>query len=352
MKDILVKLSCAKLTISDCAALLSEDASAHIEKLALASHKLTLERFGKTIKLYAPLYISNECINSCLYCGFNRDNKVERRTLTLGEIQQEADYLISKGHRQILLVAGEDAKALPLEYLEEIVRSLRPKFSSIVIEVRPFDESGYKRLVVAGVDGVTLYQETYDPAIYSIVHPRGPKSIYNSRLKAIDDAGKAGMRFLGVGALLGLAPWRREALSLIAHARGLIKNHWQSTVSVSLPRIRSSASNFKMPHFVADRDLAQLICVLRLALPDSNIVLSTRESAELRNHLIPLGITQISAGSATSPGGYTLGEKSEKQFEMEDRRDTSEITEMLREKGYDPVFKDWDSKLSKSERVI
>lgn len=351
MEDVLARLD-HPLTISDCVALFSEDASAHIEELAQASHKLTLERFGRTIKLYAPLYISNECINSCLYCGFNHNNKVERRTLTLDEIQQEADYLISKGHRQILLVAGEDTSALPLKYFEEIVKSLRSKFSSIIIEVRPFDEIGYKELAAAGVDGVTLYQETYDPVIYSIVHPRGPKSIYNSRLKAIDDAGKAGMRFLGMGTLLGLAPWRREALSLVAHARWLIKHHWQSTVSVSLPRIRSSASNFKMPYSVTDRDLTQLVCVLRLALPDSNIVLSTRENARLRNNLIPLGVTQISAGSATSPGGYSLGEKCEKQFEMEDRRDTSEIAEMLKERGYDPVFKDWDLRLSKSERII
>jgi len=324
---------------------LSVEAGEHLEELAQASHALTVRRFGKTIKLYAPVYISNECINGCLYCGFRAKNPIDRRTLTAREVVREAEEVIACGHRHLLLVSGENPKAVPVELIEDVARELRPKVASLAIEVQPFDEEGYSRLAAAGVDGVTLYQETYDEEAYRRFHPSGPKSSYGSRIAAIDAAGRAGMRFLGIGALLGLSDWRREALSLIEHARYLMKRHWRSHITISVPRVRDCASGFRPPQPVSDRELTQMVCALRLALPDCGIVLSTREPAEIRERMLPLGITQMSAGSVTSPGGYTAEKNSGEQFHLEDRRDAQSFARMLKAKGYDPVWKDWESGL-------
>jgi 2-iminoacetate synthase len=341
------RLGCEDLTLSEVAGLLTSEASEHLEELAQASHKLTQKRFGKTIKLYAPIYLSNECINGCSYCGFNHTNKIERRTLTCDEAISEAEAIMSAGHRHILMVAGEHPKALPIETICKIADRIRPRAAGLSIEVQPFDEAGYRKLATAGIDGVTLYQETYNRERYSEVHPTGPKSHFGSRLDSIDAAGKAGMRFIGLGALLGLSEWRGEALALIAHAKHLMKKHWRSNITVSVPRIRDSASGFSMPNSVSDRELAHMICALRLALPDAGVILSTREPAELRDKMLPLGITQMSAGSVTSPGGYTdnAGQHDNEQFHLEDNRSPDEIASMLRTAGYDPVWKDWDHNL-------
>lgn len=325
------------------------NAGEQFEKIAKAAHALTRQRFGNTIKLYAPVYISNSCINGCSYCGFRSSNKIERRTLAKEEVIKEAEAIMSKGHRHLLLVAGEDPKTVMIEMLEEIARALRPKAASLLIEVQPFDESGYRKLAEAGIDGVTLYQETYDRKTYEKMHPFGPKSKYGARLEAIDAAGRAGMRFLGIGALLGLFDWRKETLAIIEHARALMKRHWKSAVTISVPRIRDSASGFKMPCPVSDRDLAEMICALRLALPDCGIALSTREPASLRDKLLPLGITQMSAGSVTSPGGYTQESKTGEQFHLEDTRSPDAVASMLKNAGYDPVWKDWDATLSNAQ---
>ncbi len=320
----------------------SIEAGAHLEQMARAAHELTTRRFGKTIRLYAPVYLSNECINSCVYCGFRGEGSIERRTLTVEEAVAEASAVVSQGHRHLLLVAGESPAAMPLDRICEIARSIRPMAASLSVEVQPFDERGYAELAASGVDGVTLYQETYDEEVYARMHPRGPKSEFGSRCRAIDAAGKAGMRFLNIGALLGLSDWRREAASLIAHARLLMKRHWRSQVSVSVPRIRDCSSKFSPPCPVSDRELAQMICALRLSLPDCGIVLSTRESAALRDKLMPLGVTQMSAGSATEPGGYTKEGSSGKQFHRQDTRSAAEVAEMISKAGCDPVWKDWE----------
>lgn len=334
------------LSIAEAAGLLTTEAATYLEEMARAAHALTLKRFGRTIKLYAPIYLSNECINSCRYCGFRAASEIARRTLSVAEALDEARALIADGHRHLLLVAGESQRAMPIEKLEEIARAIRPMAAGLSIEVQPFDEEGYRRLAAAGIDGVTLYQETYDEAAYREMHPAGPKREFGSRVAAIDAAGRAGMRFLGIGALLGLSDWRAEALSLIAHARELMRAHWRSAITISVPRIRDCASGFIPPHPVTDRDLAQMIVALRLALPDAGIVLSTRESAELRDKLLPLGITQMSAGSVTNPGGYTARDKSGEQFHLADGRSAGEVAAMLADKGYDPVWKDWDANLS------
>jgi len=316
-----------------------------LEAMAQTAHRLSLQRFGRTIKLYAPVYISNECINGCLYCGFRNEGRISRRTLTAAQAVREAEAVLNAGHRHLLLVAGESPSAVPIELIEEIARRIRPRAAGLAVEVQPFDESGYRRLAQAGVDGVTLYQETYDRRAYARHHPSGPKSEFGSRMAAIDAAGRAGMRFLGIGALLGLADWRAEVRSLIAHARRLMRTHWRSAITVSVPRVRDCAAGFVPPHPVSDRDLARIICELRLALPDAGIVLSTREPEGLRDRLLPLGITQMSCGSVTSPGGYAERSGSGKQFERQDARGPEEFAAMLRAKGYDPVWKDWDANL-------
>lgn len=313
---------------------------AEFETLAQKAHELTVQRFGRTIKLYAPIYISNTCINGCIYCGFRNRNSIARRTLSMEEVIAEADAIIAKSHRHILLVAGEDPKTVSADFLEKTAKAIRPKAAAILIEVQPFGEAEYKKLRAAGVDGVTLYQETYNEAVYRAVHPTGPKSNFGARLEAIDAAGRAGMSFLGIGALLGLSDWREETKALIEHARYLMKTHWRSAITISVPRLRDSASGFKMPSAVSDRALVQMICTLRLALPDCGIVLSTREPATLRDRLLPLGITQMSAGSVTSPGGYTKKDAGE-QFHLEDSRSPDAVAAMLKEAGYDPVWKDW-----------
>ncbi len=347
------------LSIEEVSRLIFEEMDGRrLETLARAAHDLTVQRFGKTIKLYAPVYLSNSCINACKYCGFNRAAKISRVTLSADEAIKEADFLIAQGHRHILLVAGEDPNSVPLSYLENVARELRGRVAKLSIETQPFDEISYRRLFEAGVDGVTLYQETYDPETYGLMHPSGPKSNFASRLEAVENAGKAGMRFLGIGALLGLHDWRSEAVSLVRHARNLKKKFWQAAVAVSFPRIRDCASDFHMPSPISDRELVQMIVVLRLALPDADLVLSTREPAELRNRLIPIGITQMSAGSVTSPGGYTDKKQDEgppatrasrhrearragEQFHIEDSRSPAKVAETISQTGYQPVWKDW-----------
>lgn len=323
--------------------LIADDSDSHLESLAREAKRVRLERFGNAIKIYAPLYVSNECINGCIYCGFNHTSSIERRTLTVDEAINEAQVLLDAGHRHILLVTGEHPKAAPIELLCDIARELRNNAASVSIEGKPCNLDEYRQLAEAGVDGVTLYQETYDRKTYASVHPSGPKSDYDNRLRAIDAAGEAGMRFLGIGTLLGLSDWREEICALFEHAQLLMRKHWKSALTVSLPRIRSQGIDFSPPYPVTDRELTLMICALRIALPDCGIILSTRESADLRNNLLPLGITQMSAGSVTKPGGYTKDDNAGKQFSIDDIRTPAEVAAHLKGAGFDPVFKDWES---------
>ncbi|APG27892.1 thiamine biosynthesis protein ThiH [Syntrophotalea acetylenivorans] len=330
------------LRLMDLAALLSPAAEGYLEQLAQRAHRLTQQRFGKTIQLYAPLYLSNLCCNSCLYCGFNADNQMERRTLSLDEVEAEARILHERGFRHIQLLTGEAPGAVENAYLAAAVQKIRPFFSSISIEVYPMDECGYAQMVAAGVDNLTVYQETYERSLYDELHPYGPKRDFDWRLNAAERGGSAGLRSIGIGALLGLSDWRKEGFYVGLHARYLAKHFWRSRINISFPRLRPADGGFKPLAPVSDAALVQLICVMRLLMPDSALVLSTRESASLRDHLLPLGITQISAGSSTSPGGYGQQAESSQQFAIDDDRDAEEICSMLRAQGYDPVFKDWD----------
>lgn len=340
--DVQRALASEQLRLNDFVALLSPAAEEQLEALAQRAHRLTQQRFGKTIQLYAPLYLSNECINGCLYCGFNASNKMVRRTLSLDEVEEEGRILHQRGFRHVQLLTGEAPQSVDNAYLAAAVTRLRPLFSSISIEVYPMDTAGYAQMVAAGVDNLTVYQETYDRSLYAELHPFGPKRDFDWRLAAAERGGAAGLRSIGIGALLGLSDWRNEGFYVGLQARYLAKHFWRSRINISFPRLRPADGGFAPRRPVSDAALVQLICALRLLMPDSALVLSTRESAALRDHLLPLGITQISAGSCTAPGGYGHQEEASQQFAIDDDRSPEQICSMLKAAGYDPVFKDWD----------
>jgi 2-iminoacetate synthase len=328
--------------LTDFAALLSAPASERLEELAVAARDATLQRFGRARTLFAPLYVSNECVSVCTYCGFSAGNEVARRTLSIDEVVAEARELASRGFRHVLLVAGEHARIVSKDYLVDCVQAVREFMASVSVEVQVWDEPTYLRLVNAGADGVVVYQETYDRDTYEAVHLLGKKRNYEWRLAAPDRAAAAGARKLGVGALLGLdGDWRSEAIAVAAHARALEHRWWRAEVSVSVPRMRPAAGEFEVADPVDDRSFTQLICALRLALPDAGITLSTREPAFIRDALVPLGVTTLSAGSHTEPGGYASESDAEPQFEISDTRSPAEVAATLRAAGYDPVWKDW-----------
>ncbi|MBM3829645.1 MAG: 2-iminoacetate synthase ThiH [Verrucomicrobia bacterium] len=363
-------------TLEDFAALISPAAAESLELLCARSQSLTQQRFGKVIRLFAPLYLSNECINNCAYCGFSRDNPILRVTLAIEEVQREAQALLKQGFRNLLLVAGEHPKFVSGDYLAACVRALHEQWPSLSLEIGPMETAEYRPIVAAGAEGLVVYQETYDRAVYEQMHTAGPKRNFDWRLETAERAYTAGFRRLGIGALYGLADWRREAISVAAHALYLLRHCWKAQVTISLPRLRPCAGEFEPLTTMSDRELVQLVAAFRLLLPDVGLVLSTRESARLRDGLFPLGITLASAGSHTEPGGYTGAgreniHRTERgriveltsgasewsttagrstnatgQFEIADERSPEEIAALIRRLGYEPVWKDWDAALS------
>ena len=383
-------------SLSDFAALISPAATPFLEVMARESHALTLKHFGKIMRLFAPVYLSNECVNVCEYCGFSRDNPILRTTLTVEQVMAEARHLLAEGFRNILLVAGEHPKFVSNTYLCDCVAALHAAgVPSINIEVGPLDTGDYRPMVAAGCEGLVIYQETYNRDVYREMHTAGPKKDFDWRLETAERGYEAGFKRLGIGALLGLWRWREEAIALAAHAEHLLKKCWRSQLTISLPRLRPAAGEFEPRHPIGDREFVQLVCALRLVFPRVGLVLSTRESARLRDGLMPLGITLISAGSHTDPGGYTGagGEKlhrtekgkavkvrvamsegehgfvvspsggrmggpaeagtpnaahATEQFAIADERSAAAVAERLRSLGYEPVWKDWDAALSES----
>jgi 2-iminoacetate synthase len=334
-------LRARRRTPADFAVLLSGAASERLEAMAAAAHATTVRRFGRTVRLFAPLYLSNECVSTCTYCGFSAGNEIARRTLSPDEVLAEARELRARGFRHVLLVAGEHARIVSKDYLVECVRVLAPEIPSISVEVQVWDTETYRRLVDAGCEGLVVYQETYDRATYGDVHLKGKKRNYDWRLAALDRGAEAGMRRLGLGALLGLhADWRLDGLAVATHAHALMRRWWRCEVSVSLPRLRPAAGGFEPAVPVSDRDLVQLLCALRLFLPDLGLSMSTREAPELRDAMVRLGVTQMSAGSHTEPGGYAEETDAEPQFEVSDTRSPDEVAATLRAAGYDPVWID------------
>ena len=324
--------------------LIAPAAQDYLEDMAVAAHRLTVQRFGKTISLYAPLYLSSYCCNQCLYCGFNCTNEYERCRLSIDEAVKEAKIIHEEGFTDLLLVSSEDTEFITVNYLCELADRLRGMFSSLSIEIHQLETPDYKRLFDAGIDGVTLYQETYDQTTYKRYHLKGPKADFRRRLRAFDSFGQAGMRRLGLGVLLGLGHWRLETLALGMHGRYLMKQYWRSQISFSFPRLRPAnrVQAKKFDHLVADQDLVQMLLALRLCFADAGLVISTRENARLRNALVCLGITKMSAGSKTNPGGYSQDKETLEQFTIDDSRCPAQIAEMLRAQGKEPVWKDWD----------
>ena len=347
--DVQRALAAEQLDNRDFMALLSPAAEDFLEEMAQKAHAITLRRFGRTILLYAPIYLSNECHNSCLYCGFSVNNPIPRRTLNLDEIERDALILHGQGFRHILLLTGEAPGKVGNDFIAAAAERIRPLFSSISIEVYPMETEGYKEMVDAGVDGLTVYQETYDPELYQQLHPSGRKRDYNFRLATPERAGEAGLRRIGIGFLLGLGNFRSEAFFAGLHGRYMMHNYWRTLLSVSFPRLRPAEGGFQPPNPVSDRQFVQLMCAMRLLLNDAGLVLSTRENAELRDNLLPLGVTQMSAGSCTAPGGYGEEDSATEQFTIDDDRTPSEIADLLRARGYDPVWKDWDGAFLQKE---
>lgn len=351
--------------------LLNPCSNEQLEIMAAESRRLTRLHFGATMRFFAPLYLSNECINVCKYCGFSRDNPILRVTLTPEQVEKEVRHLMKQGFRSVLLVAGEHPKFVSDGYLEECVRRLhRMGLPSIHLEVGPMETESYRSIVEAGADGLVVYQETYNREMYAKMHIAGPKKDYDWRLACPDRAYAAGFRRIGIGALLGLSEWRGEAVALAEHLDGLLKRCWKSFFTVSFPRLRPAAGEFQPLTHISDREMTQLIFALRIAFPQIGIVLSTRESPALRDCLAPLGITMMSAGSHTEPGGYTgvghedlhltsrgkrleipsesfesEGKRATEQFAIADNRSVETVAEKVRSMGFEPVWKDWDASI-------
>lgn len=326
------------------AALLSPAAEPFLGEMARRSAQLTAQRFGHTTQLYAPIYLSNYCTNRCAYCGFSADNRIARRCLTLDEAEAEAAILHGRGFQHILLVSGEAEAAVDVEYLEAIALRLRGKFAAVSIEVQPLATNEYARLFAAGITAVAVYQETYDPELYKKVHLSGKKTDYAYRLETPERVAAAGMREVGIGALLGLTDWRAEGLAIGLHLAWLRKHFWSTGFTVSFPRLRPAAGEFEPLVPVSEKNLSQLIFALRLFDPDVGLILSTREEARYRDGMLGLGPTRYSAGSCTAPGGYSSPEASEgEQFSVGDERTVEEVAHAIIAKGFDPVSKDWDS---------
>jgi 2-iminoacetate synthase len=341
--DVERALASKKRTLEDFKALLSPAASPYLEEMARLSHELTVKRFGKTIQLYAPLYLSNECNNICTYCGFSLNNKVKRKTLTDEEILQEVKHLKNQGFNHILLVTGEANHTVHTAYIKHAVELIRAHFATISIEVQPLETNDYKSLHEAGVYSVLVYQETYHKDVYKRYHPKGKKSNFDYRLETPDRIGQAGLHKIGLGILLGLEDWRVDSFFCALHLDYLQNIYWQTRYAISFPRMRPAEGIIEPNVIVTDKELVQLLCAYRLFNEDIELSISTRESEHLRNHVIALGTTSMSAGSRTNPGGYSVEPESLEQFEISDDRSLSEISALIKKVGYEPVYKDWDN---------
>ena len=344
--DVERALAVERASLEDIAALISPAAQSYLTRAAERAQTATLKRFGRTVQMFAPLYLSNDCVNTCLYCGFSMKNKIERKTLTIEEVSTEADLLVERGFRHLLLVSAEHPKHVSPDYISECIARVGGVAHAVQIEVQAFDRTAYGHFKDSGCDGVVLYQETYDRDMYEQLHVHGMKKDFENRLDAADRIGLSGMRHVGLGVLLGLNKnWRKDVLAVAAHAMYMQRNYWRTAVTVSLPRMRPAAGGFRGAAEVADREFLLAVCALRLALPEAGIVLSTRERPEMRDALIGVGVTNMSAGSSTQPGGYGDEGCAEEQFSISDTRSASQMASAISALGYEPVWKDWEYEL-------
>lgn len=340
--DVETALSSNRRTLEDFKALISPAAAPYLEQMAQLSHQLTQKRFGKTIQLFVPMYLSNECNNICTYCGFSFDNKIKRKTLTSDEILREITEIKKQGFNHILLVTGEANHTVHVDYFKKAIEIIKPHFANISIEVQPLEQNEYEELQLSGVYAVLVYQETYHQEKYSKYHPKGKKSNFYYRLQTPERIGNAGMHKVGLGVLLGLDDWRTDSFFCALHLDCLQKIYWQTKYSISFPRIRPAEGIVVPEKTISDKELVQLICAYRLFNEDVELSISTRESENFRNNIIRLGVTSMSAGSKTNPGGYSVEPESLEQFEISDERNAAQIAELILGNNYEPVWKDWD----------
>lgn len=332
-----------RLSVSQLAALLSPAAAPYIEEMAQISSKLTLKYFGRAVMLYLPIYISNYCENRCVYCGFSAGNSVKRRQLSLEDIEKESKAIAKEGEvKHILVLTGEAPKKAGLDYISDAVEILKRHFSSVSIEVYPMTTDEYATLGKIGVDGVTVYQETYNRERYAELHPSGKKRDFNYRLNAPQRGAEAGLRSVGIGALYGLSDCRMDAFLTALHGRYLSDRFLNVEFSLSLPRITPAAGGFQSENLMDDALFVQVLLAFRLFLPRLGINVSTREQASFRDNLLGIGLTRMSAGSRTSVGGYDQSDPSEDQFSIGDTRSVGEVITDLKRQGYQPVHKDWE----------
>jgi len=340
--DVEKALSASHRTLEDFKALISPAAASYLEEMAQLSRQITQKRFGKTVQLFVPMYLSNECHNICTYCGFSFDNKIKRKTLTKAEILEEITEIKKNGFDHILLVTGEANHTVHVDYFLKAMEVIKPHFSNISIEVQPLDEDEYRELQQAGLNTVLVYQETYHKEKYKDYHPKGKKSNFDYRLETPDRIGKAGMHKIGLGALLGLEDWRTDSFFCAMHLQYLEQTYWQTKYSISFPRIRPAEGVVPAEQSITDKELVQLICAYRLFNEDVELSISTREHERFRNNIFKLGITSMSAGSKTNPGGYSVEQESLEQFEISDERNAKQMAELISNSSYEPVWKDWD----------
>lgn len=342
--DVLRVLTKEKLSRLDFLRLLSPCAQNHLEAMAQRARRDTIKNFGYAMQIFTPMYIADYCDNLCVYCGFNHNNNIPRRCLTMEEIAKEAENITQTGLRNILILTGESPKYSPPDYILDAVRVLRKYFDTIAIEVYSFNEEDYKRAIEAGVDGMTMFQECYDKDIYHMLHPGGPKSNYEYRVDTPERACHAGMRNVNIGALIGLNEWHEEAFFTGIHADYLQHKYKEVEIAVSTPRMRPCSAGYAPRSITTDADLVQYIIALRIFLPRAGLTLSTREKPELRNQLIKMGITKISGGVTVAVGGHTKGDDGG-QFDISDNRSVAQMAAMIHSEGYQPIYKDWQSLL-------
>ena len=333
-----------QLGVEDFMVLISDAADPFLDEMAALSRRFTQERFGKTMSMYIPMYVSNACTNKCVYCGFNHDNPFARTTLTMDQIRRECEAIKKLApFDNILIVSGEYPSLCGVDYLEKALGVCRPFFNNMTIEVQPMKTEFYERLTHAGLNGVVCFQETYHRQAYKKYHPRGMKSHFEWRLNGFDRMGQAGGHKIGMGVLIGLEDWRADITMLARHLRYLQKRYWRTRYSVNFPRMRPSESGYQPNVVMSDRELARLTFAFRLFDHEVDISYSTRENPSFRDGMMTLGVTSMSAGSQTEPGGYACTPEALEQFEVSDSRTPAEVDASIRAHGYEPVYKDWDA---------
>ncbi len=344
--DVLRALNSSKRDLEDFKALISPAAEPYLEQMAQASFALTRKRFGNTMSLYIPLYLSNLCANACSYCGFSMENRIKRRTLNKAEIEAEVGAIKAMKFDSVLLVTGEHETKVGMGYFREMLPVIKPHFNYLAMEVQPLDQVQYEELKRLGLDAVMVYQESYHPSTYAEHHLRGNKTNFEYRLETPDRLARAGIDKIGIGALIGLEDWRTDCFYVAAHLDYLERTYWQTRYSISFPRLRPCTGGLQPKSIMTDRQLVQLICAYRLLNPEVELSLSTRESEVFRDHVLPLGITSLSAASKTQPGGYAMQDAELEQFEISDERSAATVEAMIRSKGFDPIWRDWHSAYS------